>query len=73
MDKRIGFRLYQSCGNSGSVECVLCFGCGGVGGVGGVGGEWAGAWIMVWIGVGWCYICASCESGFIRIYYVATE
>ena len=36
----IGFDLYQSCGNKGSVECVsLCFGCSGE-----VGVEWVGAW-----------------------------
>ena len=42
MDKRIGFGLYQSCGNRGSVGCVSVFGLrwcrwGGV-----------GAWIRVW-------------------------
>ena len=50
MDERIGFGLYQSCGNRGGVSDVcLCFGCGGVSGVGGecVGGmdqglEWWG-------------------------------
>ena len=38
MDERIGFGLYQSCGNRGSV--------------GGVVGEWIGtrAWIRVWRG-----------------------
>ena len=38
MDERIGFGLYQSCGNRGSVGRV--FGCGDVGGVG---GEWVGS------------------------------
>ena len=38
MDERIGFGLYQSCGNRGSVGRVsVFFGCGGVGGVD---GEW---------------------------------
>ena len=41
MDGRIGFGLYQSCGERGSVDMCLCFGCGGVG-VGGIGGEWMG-------------------------------
>ena len=36
MDKRIGFGLYQSCRNRGSVGCVSVF----VFGVGGAGGEW---------------------------------
>ena len=36
MNERIGFGLYQTCGNRGSVvDVCLCFGCGGVG------GEWA--------------------------------
>ena len=39
VDVRIGFGLYQSCGNRGSVDMCLCFSCGGVGGVGGV---WVG-------------------------------
>ena len=40
MDERIGFGLYQSCGDRGSVgQVCVCFGCGGVGGVG---GEWIG-------------------------------
>ena len=37
MDERIGFGLYQSCGNMGSVGRVSVFCCGGVG------GEWVGA------------------------------
>ena len=36
MDERIGFGLYQSCGNSGSVYLCLCLYCGGVG------GKWVG-------------------------------
>ena len=39
MDERIGFGLYQSCGDRESVGMCLCFGCDGVGGVG---GEWVG-------------------------------
>ena len=42
MDERIGFGLYQSCGDMGMLDMCLCFGYGGVGGVGGVGGEWVG-------------------------------
>ena len=34
MDERIGFGLYQSCGDRGVLDMGLCFGCGGVGGVG---------------------------------------
>ena len=38
MDEIIGFGLYQSSGDRGSVGHVcVCFGCGGVGG-----GEWVG-------------------------------
>ena len=56
MDERIGFGIYQSCGNRGSVGRVSVYG------LRGVGGDW------VWLGtgcriVGWCFICASCESG----------
>ena len=39
MDERIGFGLYQSSGDRGSVGHVSVFGCSGVGGVG---GEWVG-------------------------------
>ena len=51
MDERIGFGLYQSCGNRGSVDVCLCFGCSGVGGVG---GAWVGGLdqgMEVWGGV----------------------
>ena len=42
MDERIGFGLYQSCGNRG--DCWTCVGvC-----CGGVGGEWVGVWTRVW-------------------------
>ena len=39
MNERIGFGLYQSCGDRGVLDMCLCFG---YGGVGGVGGEWVG-------------------------------
>ena len=45
MDERIGFGLYQSCGNRGVLDVCLC-----CSGVGGVGGEWIGAWPRVWRG-----------------------
>ena len=63
MDERIGFGLYQSCGDRGSVGHVSVFGCGGVGGVG---GEWGvGRGLGPGSGaVGWCYVCVMCESGF---------
>ena len=35
MDVRIGFWLYQSCGNRGVLDVCLCLACDGVGGVGG--------------------------------------
>ena len=48
MDERIGFGLYQSCGNRGNrVRVCLCFG---YSGAGGVGGEWIGVWTRVWSG-----------------------
>ena len=49
VDKRSGFGLYQTCGNRGIVGCVSVF----------------GLRCCVWFrwGVGWCYICVSCESG----------
>ena len=47
--KRIGFGLYQSCGNMGSVGCVF-------------GLRWCG-WYR-WERVVWrCYVCVSCQSG----------
>ena len=61
MDERIGFRLYQSCWNKGSVGRVSVLWltwCGwcrwGVGKRLGPGS----------VGVGWCYVCVRCESGF---------
>ena len=38
--------------------CLCC------GGVGGVGGEWIGCLRPGSRGVGCCYVCVSCESGF---------
>ena len=57
MDERIGFGIYQSCGDMGSVGHVSVFGYGGVGGVGGVGGEWVGAWTRVGSGGVVLYLC----------------
>ena len=51
---RIGFGLYQSCGDRGVLDVCLCFGCGGVG------GEWVGG-----LDQGrrrWCYVCVSLDS-----------
>ena len=61
MDVRIGSGLYQSCGNRGSTEGVSVFWM-----------RWCG-WCMWEVGkglgpgsggVGWCYVCVRCESGF---------
>ena len=57
MVEKIGFGLYHSRRNRGSVD--VCFGCGGVGGIG---GEWV--WGFDPGRVGCCYVCVSCESGF---------
>ena len=61
MDEIIGFVLYQSCGDRGTVGHVSVFWlrlCGwcrwGVGR--GLGPGWGA--------VGWCYVCVRCESGF---------
>ena len=54
MDERIGFGLYQPCGNSGSVERMFGLRCCGVGS--GLGPQYGR--------VGWCYVCVRCESGF---------
>ena len=59
MDKRIGFRLYQSCGNRWSVGRVSVFWL-----------RWCGwcRWGVGWgLGpgsglVGCCFVCVSCES-----------
>ena len=63
MDEKIGFGLYQSCGDRGVLDMCLCFDCGGVGGVG---GEWVvGRELGPGSGaVGWCCVCVRCESGF---------
>ena len=52
------FGLYQSCSTGGVLDVCLCFGCGSVGGVS---GEWVGGLDQ---GLGWCYVCVRCESGF---------
>ena len=58
VDERIGLELYQSCGNRGSVGRVFWL-------------RWCG-WYRWGVGrglgpgsggVGWCYVCVSCESG----------
>ena len=56
MNERIGFGLYQSCVERGSVGRVFVFGL---------------YWCMWGVGrgldpglEGWCYVCVSCESGF---------
>ena len=55
MDEMIGIGLYQSCRNRGSVGRVFGLWCmWGVGRLLGPGSK----------GVGWCYVCVSCESGF---------
>ena len=52
MDERIGFGLYQSCGNRGVLHACLC--------CGGVGVEWVGG---LDLGLeGWCYVCVSPDS-----------
>ena len=60
MNKMIGFGIYQSCGNRGSIGCVSVFGL-----------RWC-VWYRWGVGrvlgpgsgrVVWCYICVSCESG----------
>ena len=60
MVERIGFELYQSWGNRGSVGRVFVFcllWCGWCRwGMGGGLGPGSG-------GMGWCYVCVSCESG----------
>ena len=65
MDERIGFGLYQFCGDSGSVGHVSVFWLQWYGWcVGGVGVEW-GRGLGSGSGVlGWCYVCVRCESGF---------
>ena len=59
MDERIGFGLYQPCGDRGSGwDMCLCFG------FGGVGGEWVGGLGPGSGAMGWCYVGVRCESGF---------
>ena len=60
MDNRIGFGIYQSCGNKGNLGRASVFGLRWCSwcrlGVGRVFGPWSGR-------VGWCYVCGSYESG----------
>ena len=60
-DERIGFGLYQSCGDKGSVGHVSVFWLRWCGwcrwGMDRGLGQGSGA-------VGWCYVCVRCESGF---------
>ena len=62
MDERIGFLgVINPVGTWGVLDVCLYFGCGGVGGVGGGMGREIGPGSG---GVGWCYVCVRCESGF---------
>ena len=55
-DERIGFGLYQSSGDRGSVGHVSVFL---------VAVVWVGRGLGQGSGaVGWCYVCVRCESGF---------
>ena len=55
--RELGLGFTNPVGTWGVLDMCLCFGCGGVG------GEWA--WTRVGSGgVGWCYVCVRCESGF---------
>ena len=50
----LGLGFTNAVGTGGVWDVCLCFGCGGVGmGLGPGSG-----------GVGWCYVCVRCESGF---------
>ena len=52
--KGLGLGFTNPVGTWGVLDVYLCFGCGGVGrGLGPGSG-----------GMGWCYACVSCESGF---------
>ena len=58
VDERIGFGLYQSSGDRGSVGHVSVFWL-----------RWCGCRVGRGLGqgsgaVGWCYVCVRCESGF---------
>ena len=48
-------------GIRGVLDMCLCLGCGGVGGLV---GEWGWGLGPGSGGVGWCFVCVSCESGF---------
>ena len=59
LDLDLGFTNPVETG--GVLDVSLCFGCSGEGGVG---GEWVGGLGPGSGGVGWCYVCVRCESGF---------
>ena len=59
----LGLGLINPVGTGGVLDVCLCFGCSGVGGVGGEWGEGRGIGPGSG-GVGSCYVCVSCESGF---------
>ena len=52
------------CEQGGVLDVCLCFGCGDVGGVD---EEWVWGVGLGSGGVGWCYVCVSCESGFLCV------
>ena len=56
----LGLGFTNPVGTGRVLDVCLCLGSGGVGGVG---GEWVGG-LDQGMGVGWCYVCVSCESGF---------
>ena len=59
----LGLGYTNPVGTGEVLDVCICFGCGGEGSVG---GEWAGGRGLGpgSGGVGWCYVCVSCESGF---------
>ena len=57
----LGLDFTNPVGTGGVLDVCLCFGCGGMVGVG---GEWVGTLGPGSGGVGCCYACARCESGF---------
>ena len=59
----LGLGFINPVGTGGVLDVCLCLRAGG-GGVSGVGGECVGGLDRVWKGgVGWCYVCVSCEFG----------
>ena len=49
----LGLGFTNSAGTWGVLDVCLCLGCCGVGGVGGL--------VQGLEGLGWCYVCVSCE------------